>query len=154
MDPEKHIGATKEKVVGNEPLFTLRIATQLSGLPAHSIRQYIDEGLIIPYKLESKRHLFSEYDIQRLKLIRRLIHDNGLNFAGLRALMAMIPCWSIRGCSEDDRNSCSAFSDDFQPCWNASKKGRECRNVNCRDCKVYHIVDLDFGIKTTLKSLI
>jgi MerR family transcriptional regulator/heat shock protein HspR len=153
MDPKKQSG-NKEIAVGNEPLFTLQIASQLSELPAHSIRQYIDEGLIIPFKLESKRHLFSEYDIQRLKLIRHLIRDRGLNFAGLRALLAIIPCWGIRNCSEDDRKSCGAYSDDFRPCWNASEKGRECRNMDCRECEVYHIVDLELGIKSTLKSLI
>lgn len=153
MDPEIHQGNEKN-VVGKEPLFTLRIASQLSGLPAHSIRQYIDEGLMIPYKLESKRHLFSEYDIQRLRLIRSLIRDKGLNFAGIRALLAMIPCWALRGCSEKDRKSCGGYSDDFQPCWNASEKGRECLNVDCRDCEVYQIIDLDLGIKSSLKSFI
>lgn len=153
MDPKLQSG-NKKTVVGNEPLFTLKITSQLSELPAHSIRQYIDEGLIIPYKLESKRHLFSEYDIQRLRLIRHLIRDRGLNFTGIRALLAMIPCWGIRGCSKKDRNSCGAYSENFQPCWNASEKGRECLNVNCRDCEVYHIIDLELGIKTRLKSLI
>ena len=102
------------------PLYTLGIASKLSGIPAHSIRQYIDEGLLIPYKLETKRHLFSPYDIDRLKLIRNLIREKGLNFAGVRALMPMIPCWSIRACSEEDRKSCGAYSENFQPCWEAS----------------------------------
>lgn len=138
----------------NAPLFTLRIASQLSKLPAHSIRQYIDEGLIIPYKLESRRHLFSHYDIERLKMIRKLIHEKGLNFAGIRALFAMIPCWSIRDCSKEDRNSCGAFSEDFQPCWTASQKGRECRNVDCRECEVYRILNFESGIKSAVTSII
>ena len=60
-------------------------------------------GLLLPYKLESKRHLFSQNDINRLKLIQSLIREKGLNFAGVRALMAMVPCWAIRKCSEKDR---------------------------------------------------
>ncbi len=136
------------------PLYTLGIVSQLSEIPAHSIRQYIDENLIIPYKLESKRHLFSRNDIDRLKLIRSLIRDKGLNFSGVRALMAMIPCWSIRECPEDDRSSCGAYTENFQPCWEASEKGRHCKNENCRDCEVYHSLDIETGIKTVLKSLL
>ena len=153
MEAQKHF---KEKVEDQSslPLYTLGIASQLSEIPAHSIRQYIDEGLIIPFKLKSKRHLFSQKDIERLKLIRSYIRDRGLNFSGVRALMAMIPCWSIRGCSEDDRSSCGAYTDNFQPCWEASEKGRLCRNENCRDCEVYHSLNIDTGIKTVLKSLL
>jgi DNA-binding transcriptional MerR regulator len=33
-----------------------------SGIPVHSIRQYIDKGLIIPFKKESNRNLFSQVD--------------------------------------------------------------------------------------------
>lgn len=136
------------------PLYTLGIASQLADIPAHSIRQYIDMGLIIPHKLESKRHLFSRNDIFRLKMIKTLIRDKGLNFSGVRALMAMIPCWAIRECSEEDRSSCGAYADNFQPCWEASEKGRLCKNENCRDCKVYHSLDVDSGIKSTLKTLL
>ena len=136
------------------PLLTLGVAAQLSEVPAHSIRQYIDEGLIIPYKLDSKRHLFSRYDIVRLKLIRDLIRERGLNFAGIRALMAMIPCWGILECPEEDRGSCGAYSENFQPCWEASEKGRHCKNEDCRECEVYQVLDQDTGIKSTLKALL
>lgn len=138
----------------NRPIYTLGVASRLSGIPSHSIRQYIDVGLLIPFKLESKRHLFSENDIQRLKLIQDLIHKRGLNFAGVRSLMAMLPCWAIRKCPEKDKLSCGAYSEDFTPCWEASNKSRYCKNENCRDCEVYHSLDMSTGIKSVLKDLI
>ena len=136
------------------PLYTLGIASQLADIPAHSIRQYIDMGLLLPYKLESKRHLFSRNDIDRLRMIKTLIRDKGLNFSGVRTLMAMIPCWAIRECSEEERSTCGAYLNNFQPCWEASEKGRLCKNENCRDCGVYHSLDADSGIKSTLKILL
>lgn len=36
----------------NKPVFTLAVTSLLSELPTHSTRQYIDMGLLIPYKLE------------------------------------------------------------------------------------------------------
>ena len=153
MATRKLTGETEEPE-SNRPLFTLGIASQLAEIPAHSIRQYIDMGLIIPFKLESKRHLFSLNDISRLKLVKGLIHDKGLNFAGVRTLMAVLPCWAIRKCSESDKRSCGAYSDNFKPCWEASEKGRLCRNENCRECEVYHTLDKDAGIKSVLKTLL
>jgi MerR family transcriptional regulator/heat shock protein HspR len=138
----------------NRPVYTLGVVAELAGFPAHSIRQYIDEGLLIPYKLESKRHLFSENDISRLKLIRELIHEKGLNFAGVRTLMAMVPCWALRNCSIEDQKSCDAYAENFQPCWMASEKGSLCKNVECRNCEVYHALDLQAGIKSVLNTLL
>ncbi len=138
----------------NRPVYTLGVASQLAEIPAHSIRQYIDEGLLIPFKLASKRHLFSHNDINRLKLIRELIHEKGLNFAGVRTLMAMIPCWALRGCSDSDRQSCEAYTENFKPCWMASNKGSLCKNDNCRNCEVYLSLDNDAGIKTVLNTLL
>ncbi len=138
----------------NRPVYTLGVASQLSDIPAHSIRQYIDMGLIIPFKLESGRHLFSQNDIDRLKTIQTLIRKNGLNFAGVRTLMATVPCWAIRDCSENDRSACEAYSENFQPCWEASEKGSLCKNENCRDCEVYRSLDSNGGIKPLLKTLL
>ena len=138
----------------NKPVFTLSVASGLSEIPAHSIRQYIDMGLLIPYKLESGRNLFSQNDISRLRSIQVLIHKHGLNFAGIRTLMGMVPCWAIRKCSESDRESCEASRDSFQPCWEASEKGKLCKNENCRDCKVYQALDSDAGIMPLLNKLL
>jgi MerR family transcriptional regulator, heat shock protein HspR len=138
----------------NIPLYTLGIASQLSQIPAHSIRQYIDKGLLIPYKQDSKRHLFSQDDITRLRHIHVLIHERGLNFAGIRALMAMLPCWAIRSCSETDRQSCSAYADESYPCWEASEKGTLCRNSDCRECDVYRRISREVGLKSIIKELI
>lgn len=136
------------------PVYTLGIAAELSGIPAHSIRQYIDRGLLLPFKQNSKRHLFSANDISRLKQIHALIHDSGLNFAGIRALMAMVPCWAIRPCSESDRNQCNAYTSFSYPCWEASEKGRICRNQDCRECDVYQILSREGNLKGVIRALL
>jgi MerR family transcriptional regulator/heat shock protein HspR len=69
-------------VLSTTPVYTLSITAGLSGIPVHSIRQYIDKGLIIPFRKESNRNLFSHVDILRLKFIRKLLDENGLNIAG------------------------------------------------------------------------
>ena len=145
--------ATTETKV-NDPVYTLGIASKLSGIPAHSIRQYIDRGLLIPYKLDSKRHLFSMGDIKRLKNIHSLLQEHGLNFAGIRSLLAVVPCWAIRPCSESDRESCNAFKAVAYPCWEASEKGRVCRNDNCRECNVYLHLNEYGDFKSLIRALV
>ena len=150
----ENIQQTPVEVESHRPVYTLGIAAELSGIPAHSIRQYIDRGLLIPFKLDSKRHLFSSSDINRLKTIHFLIKERGLNFAGIRALMAMVPCWAIRPCSDSDRNSCNAYQADSYPCWEASRKGRVCRNQDCRECDVYlHLSEYN-DFKSLIRALV
>jgi len=141
-------------VESTTPVFTLSTTSILSGIPGHSIRQYIDKGLIIPFKKESNRNLFSQIDILRLKYIHKLLNEGGLNIAGIRALLALIPCWAIRECSLAERETCQAYQSDSYPCWEASEKGTLCKNTNCRECEVYRIVENYPDIKSFLRTLI
>lgn len=136
------------------PIYTLSITSSLSGIPSHSIRQYIDKGLIIPFRKESNRNLFSQVDILRLKYIHKLLNTSGLNIAGIRSILSLLPCWAIRNCSVDERINCQAFHNDTYPCWEASEKGIQCRNTNCRECEVYRIVENYPDVKSFLKSFI
>jgi MerR family transcriptional regulator/heat shock protein HspR len=136
------------------PVYTLSTTSALSGIPVHSIRQYIDKGLIIPFKKESNRTLFSQIDILRLKYINNLLNEGGLNIAGIRKLLAIIPCWAIRKCSAGERQTCQAYDVDAYPCWDASEKGTLCKNTNCRECDVYRIVENYPDLKSFLKTII
>ena len=135
------------------PVYTLSTTSILSEIPVHSIRQYIDKGLIIPFKKESSRNLFSQVDILRLKYIHKLLDEGGLNIAGIRTLLAIIPCWAIRQCSSIEREACQAYHNDADPCWEASEKGTLCKNTNCRECDVYRIVENYPDVKSFLKTL-
>jgi MerR family transcriptional regulator/heat shock protein HspR len=143
----------ENRLEDNRPVYTLRIASELSSIPSHSIRQYIDKGLLLPYKLKSNRHLFSSIDIHRLRNIHSLIHEKGLNFAGIRALMAAVPCWAIRKCSLDERKSCRGFSENAVPCWEVSEKDRKCKNENCRTCEVYLTLSRGMDLKAVFKEM-
>jgi len=142
------------EISSTAPIYTLSVASSLSGIPVHSIRQYIDKGLIIPFKKESARHLFSQVDIIRLKYIHKLLDADGLNIAGIRTLMAHIPCWALCHCSASDRKNCPAYNSDKDPCWDASEKGAPCKNTNCRECRVYKVVEDYPDVKSLLRELI
>ena len=135
-----------------EPVYSLGTASRLSEISVHSIRQYIDNGLIIPHTTISKRHLFSQIDILRLKNIKVQLVSMGLNIAGIKAIYSLIPCWLIRPCSVETREKCEAYYSNSVPCWEASEKGKECKNEDCRYCKVYKYLEECTDIKSLIKN--
>jgi MerR family transcriptional regulator/heat shock protein HspR len=136
-----------------EALYTLSVASKLSDTPTHSIRQYIDKGLLLPFKTKTNRHLFSEVDILRLRCIRKHLDIQGLNIAGINALFALVPCWVIKPCTENDRLNCDAYNSDTVPCWMASEKGPKCKNNDCRVCEVYRLPEQCTNLKDFIKQL-
>jgi len=136
-----------------DPVYTLAVASKLSNTPAHSIRQYVDKGLILPFRTDRNRHLFSEVDILRLKCIRKYLDEQGLNMAGINALFSLVPCWIIKPCSEEDRETCDAYASVSEPCWKASVKGPKCRNTDCRVCSVYRLPEQCTDMKSMIKEL-
>lgn len=146
--------AERSGINKSTPLYTLSVVSVLSGIPIHSVMQYIEKGLIIPFKKESGRNLFSDIDVSRLKYIRYLLEDRGLNIAGIKALMSLIPCWAIRKCSDKDRSICEAYQSSKQPCWEASEKGAICKNIECRYCSVYNVPENYDDLKDIFKQII
>lgn len=140
--------------VSTAPVYTLSVASELSGIPVYSVRQYVDKGLLIPFRKESRRHLFSQVDIDRLRFIHKLLDKDGLNVSGIKSLMALIPCWALKSCQKDEREKCQAFYTTSFPCWEASEKGSQCKNVNCRECDVYRIIEKYPDIKSLIKTFI
>lgn len=135
------------------PLYPLRVAAELSGTSVYSLRQYVDLGLIIPYRTESKRRLYSQVDIDRINCIRKYLDDYGLNIAGIKTLFAQTPCWLIRPCTPEDRENCEAYTCLTEPCWNVKEKGSACRAADCRTCEVYKLAEKCSDIKTMFKNL-
>ena len=71
------------------PIFTMRIAAQLVGVHQQTLRGYEREGLIRPARSSGRQRIYSEADIARLRLIRRLIGELGVNVAGADIILRM-----------------------------------------------------------------
>jgi len=73
----------------NQPVYTIRIAAQLVGVHQQTLRTYEREGLLIPARTAGRQRLYSQNDIERLLLIRRLIDELGVNLAGADIIVRM-----------------------------------------------------------------
>jgi MerR family transcriptional regulator/heat shock protein HspR len=126
-----------------EPIYTPGVAAKKLGISTHTLRLYEAEGLIIPFRTDTGRRLYSDLDLEKVKNIREMIQVHGHNFEGIRRLIALAPCWKIRGCDKELWLKCSNNETRKRPCWASTSK---CHNpeVPCRECQVYQkIITLD-----------
>ena len=122
-----------------EPLFTIGVIARLLKVSVQVIRLYEKEGLILPYKTDSRRRFYSYHDLERLKCIRQMLGDKGLNLSGIRKIFALIPCWHYRGGLNEDCKTCPAYTQSNGPCWSLKNVGGKCTDTDCRQCNVYRM---------------
>lgn len=135
------------------PVYTIGITAQLTETSVHALRMYEKRGIILPYVTKSNRRLFSKSDIQRIKCIRKHLDEDGLNIAGIKAVLATIPCWLVKPCSKASQKSCDAYTNTLVPCWEAERKAHECADADCRECLVYQMGDLCGDVKSLNRKL-
>lgn len=125
-----------------DPLISIGVLAEKVGLSVSAVRKYENEGLILAHRTDSGRRLFSSEDIVRVRHIRHMIRDLGLNVAGIRRMQALLPCWELLPCSAEIRQECPAYQDTTQPCWTI--KGNKCASLgnSCRLCLVYRFGSL------------
>ena len=117
------------------PVYTIGTAAELLGVHPRTLRLYEDAGLLRPAR-KNNRRFYSTHDLQWIGRIRYLLHEKGLNQEGLKRLLALMPCWEIRGCSPEAREACGYGSDRSAPCWDlARRSGTNSRH--CWECPVY-----------------
>lgn len=133
--------------------YTIGEAADILEVSIPTIRMYEREGLIIPHRKDSRHRRFSMADIERIRCIRRMINQEKVSIAGIRRLLALIPCWKLKKCPEEARNSCSAYLQVDAACWTASKKAWDCKSAECRQCPVYTTMADCHTLKTTIAQL-
>lgn len=69
--------------------FVISVAARMLGVHAQTLRSYERQGLVTPSRTKGRIRLYSLEDIQRARLIRRLIEDLGVNLAGVEVIMRL-----------------------------------------------------------------
>lgn len=73
----------------SEPCYIISIAARMVGLHAQTLRYYERAGLVEPSRSRGNRRLYSSEDVERLRRIRTLMDDLGVNLAGVEVVMRM-----------------------------------------------------------------
>jgi len=117
-------------------VYPIGIVAELLNIHPRTLRIYEREGLIKPARRSGKR-FFSNNDLKWLRCLRKLIHEDGLNIAGIKKLLTLATCWEIRQCAEEERQNCPAVLDFPVPCWELKPKACRNKELECNTCEVY-----------------
>ncbi|MRJ07055.1 MAG: MerR family transcriptional regulator [Epsilonproteobacteria bacterium] len=72
-----------------EPVYMISVVSKILNIHPQTLRQYEREGLIKPSRTKGRMRLYSQKDIDRLKLILSLIRDLGVNLAGVEIILQL-----------------------------------------------------------------
>ncbi len=128
------------KCLSDEKLYSPRDVSLMLDVSVETLRLYEREGLFVPYKLSSGHRRFTTEDIEWIKCIQRQIHENKLNFAGIRYLLSLLPCYEMKPCCLEEKESCPAGTKSCRPCWDFEDTPCRIKGENCRTCVVYQQV--------------
>jgi MerR family transcriptional regulator, heat shock protein HspR len=71
------------------PRYMISVAADLVGMHPQTLRIYETRGLVRPGRTAGGTRLYSERDLDRLRLIQRLTTELGLNLAGVARVIAL-----------------------------------------------------------------
>jgi len=75
--------------VTDRPIYMISVAAELVGVHPQTLRQYEDKGLVRPKRTPGGTRLYSEADVERLRIIQRLTTEVGLNLAGVELVLRL-----------------------------------------------------------------
>ncbi len=119
------------------PVYSIGTAARMLNVSVQTLRLYESEGLLAPYKTKGRQRLYSDADIERIACIRKAINEEKISIAGIKRIYAMMPCWEIIRCAEQDRLVCPAYKGHSGGCWTYRHTLTVCATKECRLCDVY-----------------
>ena len=73
----------------DRPRYMISVAAELVGMHPQTLRMYEQKGLVRPGRTAGNTRLYSEADLERLRLIQQLTGELGLNLAGVEAVLGL-----------------------------------------------------------------
>jgi MerR family transcriptional regulator/heat shock protein HspR len=73
----------------DRPRYMISVAAELVGMHPQTLRIYEAKGLVNPQRTAGNTRLYSEADLERLRLINRLTTELGLNLAGVEHVIRL-----------------------------------------------------------------
>ncbi len=73
-----------------EPRYVISVAARMLGTQTHILRYYERIGIIEPTRSRGNIRLYSEQDILKLKRVKALVEELGVNLAGVEVIMRMV----------------------------------------------------------------
>jgi len=98
----------------HRPRYFISIAAELASVHPRTLRIYEEEGLLCPHRRNNLR-LYSEADIQRVRIIRFLTRRQGVNLAGVKVILQLEALGKIRVYDLFDADDVERFIEEGEP---------------------------------------
>ena len=76
-------------MAGEHNLLFISMAARMLGMHPQTLRKYERLGLVLPSRTIGSMRLYSRDELERIKLIKRLVDDTGINLAGVQRLLSI-----------------------------------------------------------------
>ena len=73
----------------SEPLYVISVASRLLQLHPQTLRKYEREGFVAPSRTTGNLRLYSSEDIDRLRQVKTLVEERGINLAGVQLALQL-----------------------------------------------------------------
>jgi MerR family transcriptional regulator/heat shock protein HspR len=73
----------------DRPRYMISIAAELVGMHPQTLRIYESKGLVTPQRTAGNTRLYSDADLERLRIIQQLTTELGLNLAGVEHVLRL-----------------------------------------------------------------
>ena len=73
----------------DDDYFFISVAARMLGMHPQTLRKYERLGLIQPGRTIGSMRVYSRDELERLKIIKRLVGDGGINLAGVQRLLSI-----------------------------------------------------------------
>jgi len=75
--------------VQDQDLIFISVAARMLGMHPQTLRKYERLGLVQPTRTIGSMRLYSREELERIKLIKRLVDEAGINLAGVQRLLSI-----------------------------------------------------------------
>jgi len=72
-----------------EPCYVISVAARMLGVHAQTLRYYEKLGVIEPSRSQGRVRLYSRRDIDRLRQVKTLMNELGVNLAGVEVILRL-----------------------------------------------------------------
>ena len=76
--------------VQDQDLIFISVAAKMLGMHPQTLRKYERLGLVQPTRTIGSMRLYSRSELERIKLIKRLVDEAGINLAGVQRLLSIV----------------------------------------------------------------
>ena len=81
---------TNEMFAYDDPCFVISVAARILGVRTQTLRYYERLGLVEPHRTRGNQRVYSRRDVERVRRMRTLMDDLGVNLAGVEVVMKLL----------------------------------------------------------------